>query len=167
MFAQNATVYELEEYTKTRPKCSICRQLNTFSCEHRTPVRDSLIKIYNDEGRFYFEPKSTFISSKSLSSTTNTTNTTNTTTTTTAASTFVRQDLNNESNQTNKLSFRSESIADRSLRNKLIISEKNNNTNLKNIQVSNNLKSNNNNNHKNNDLTKTESKPSGGCCLIM
>ena len=156
MFAQNATVYELEEYTKTRPKCSICRQLNTFSCEHRTPVRDSLIKIYNDEGRFYFEPKSTFISSKSSSSTTNTTNTT----TTTAASTFIRQDLKNESNQTNKLSFRSESIADRSLRNKSIMSEKNNN-NLKNIQVSNNLKSNNNNNnnHKNNDLTKTESKP--------
>lgn len=163
MFAQNATVYELEEYTKTRPKCSICRQLNTFSCEHRTPVRDSLIKIYNDEGRFYFEPKSTFISSKSSSSTTNTTNTN----TTTAASTFIRQDLKNESNQTNKLSFRSESIADRSLRNKSIMSEKNNN-NLKNIQVSNNLKSNNNNNnHKNNDLTKTESKPSGGCCLIM
>ena len=44
------------------------------------------------------------------------------------------------------------------------MSEKNNNS-LKNIQVSNNLKP--NNNHKNNDLTKTESKPSGGCCLIM
>ena len=157
MFSQNATVYELDEYFQNRPKCSKCTQLHTFGCEHKTPVRDSLIEIYNSEGRFYFEPKSTTFTSTTRTSTSFLTNNNNNnySNSTTAYSTFIKPNvIKKQSNDTN-ITFISES--------QLLKNKTSNNNN--------NLKVNNNNGLTN---KSNESKAlneggggGGGCCSIL
>ena len=38
-------------------KCGRCSFLNTFSCEHSTPVRNDLSAQYLEQGRFFLQPK--------------------------------------------------------------------------------------------------------------
>ena len=33
-------------------RCSLCRQKNTFHCEHDTPYRDQLLGTYDQENKF-------------------------------------------------------------------------------------------------------------------
>jgi hypothetical protein len=42
---------------QNKDKCSICKTLNAFNCEHKTPIRDQLRQMFAEDGKYYVPPR--------------------------------------------------------------------------------------------------------------